>query len=327
MPASRTRSCSAPGALAAEQHVAGPLDLPGLPLGEADRRPVRLEVEELLGIDLGDQLGVERFRRRGQRGGRGAGRVVPAGECTDQDRRAELAEARPPRPARPSFETSATRSGPRRASSGPAQERLEACPPRPRRNRGAHPRRSLDRRASTGAALPGRLRLRAQGPADRPQRLLYLSLELRDRSGSIPARAFREADRLAARFERGDAIRVSGKVERFRGELVAEIDDIRAARCGRARPGRVPAVRLPRPGGARGLPRAPDPRGPRPDAARRSSSACSSRTRSRPSSGGRPARRAGHHAYLGGLIEHTVAVGDAGRRGLPAPSRGSTPTC
>ena len=56
----------------------------------------------------------------------------------------------------------------------------------------------------------------------------YLSLELRDRSGSIPARAFREVDRLAARFERGDPIRVSGKVERFRGELVAEIDEIRA---------------------------------------------------------------------------------------------------
>ena len=37
---------------------------------------------------------------------------------------------------------------------------------------------------------------------------IYLSLELRDSSGSIPARAFREVDRLAARFERGDAIRV-----------------------------------------------------------------------------------------------------------------------
>src|SRR5436190_15697320 len=57
---------------------------------------------------------------------------------------------------------------------------------------------------------------------------IYLSLELRDRSGSIPARAFREVDRLAGRFERGDAIHVSGKIERFRGALVAEIEDIRA---------------------------------------------------------------------------------------------------
>ena len=41
---------------------------------------------------------------------------------------------------------------------------------------------------------------------------IYLSMELRDRTGSIPARAFRDVDRLAARFERGNAIRVSGKV-------------------------------------------------------------------------------------------------------------------
>ena len=47
----------------------------------------------------------------------------------------------------------------------------------------------------------------------------YLSLELRDRTGSIPARVFRDVDRLGARFERGDAIEVRGKVERFRGKL------------------------------------------------------------------------------------------------------------
>ena len=51
-------------------------------------------------------------------------------------------------------------------------------------------------------------------------------MELRDRTGSIPARAFRDVDRLAGRFERGDPIRVSGKVERFRGDLVAEVEDI-----------------------------------------------------------------------------------------------------
>src|SRR3954451_9847502 len=55
---------------------------------------------------------------------------------------------------------------------------------------------------------------------------IYLSMELRDRTGSIPARAFRDVDRLAGRFERGAAIRVSGRVERFRGELVAEIADV-----------------------------------------------------------------------------------------------------
>ena len=55
----------------------------------------------------------------------------------------------------------------------------------------------------------------------------YLSLRLRDRSGAVAARAFRDADRLGLRFEAGDAIAVRGKVERFRGEIVAEIEDVR----------------------------------------------------------------------------------------------------
>ena len=42
-----------------------------------------------------------------------------------------------------------------------------------------------------------------------------------------PARAFRDADRIGLRFEAGDAIAVAGKLERFRGELVAEIEDVR----------------------------------------------------------------------------------------------------
>ena len=37
---------------------------------------------------------------------------------------------------------------------------------------------------------------------------------------------FREADRIGLRFESGDAVRVRGRVERFRGEIVAELDDV-----------------------------------------------------------------------------------------------------
>ncbi|MGH2981711.1 MAG: OB-fold nucleic acid binding domain-containing protein, partial [Solirubrobacterales bacterium] len=55
----------------------------------------------------------------------------------------------------------------------------------------------------------------------------YLSLELRDRSGSIAARVFREADRVGSRFERGDPVEVRGRAQRFRGKLVAELDDVR----------------------------------------------------------------------------------------------------
>ena len=51
----------------------------------------------------------------------------------------------------------------------------------------------------------------------------YLALELRDRTGAIQARAFRDADVLAGRFDRGDLVRVAGRVERFRDELQLEV--------------------------------------------------------------------------------------------------------
>ena len=57
----------------------------------------------------------------------------------------------------------------------------------------------------------------------------YLALELRDRTGAIQARAFRDADVLAGRFERGDLVRVAGRVERFRDELQLEVRAIARA--------------------------------------------------------------------------------------------------
>src|SRR3954465_6846478 len=57
----------------------------------------------------------------------------------------------------------------------------------------------------------------------------YLALELRDRSGAIQARAFRDADFLAGQFERGDLVAVSGRVERFRDELQIELSSIKRA--------------------------------------------------------------------------------------------------
>src|SRR4051812_30909159 len=57
----------------------------------------------------------------------------------------------------------------------------------------------------------------------------YLALELRDKTGTIPARAFRDADVLAGRFERGDLVRVAGRVERFRDELQLEVRGIARA--------------------------------------------------------------------------------------------------
>ena len=57
----------------------------------------------------------------------------------------------------------------------------------------------------------------------------YLALELRDRTGAIQGRAFKDADVLSGRFERGDLVRVAGRVERFRDELQLEIRNIAKA--------------------------------------------------------------------------------------------------
>src|ERR1700744_1486646 len=54
----------------------------------------------------------------------------------------------------------------------------------------------------------------------------YLTVELRDATGVALARAFRDADVLAGRFEAGEIVRVSGRVERFRDELQVDLREI-----------------------------------------------------------------------------------------------------
>jgi 3'-5' exoribonuclease len=66
----------------------------------------------------------------------------------------------------------------------------------------------------------------------------YLTLELRDSTGSILARAFRDADVLAGRFERGQLVRVRGRVQRFREELQIELRAIDRAEGDEADPQR-----------------------------------------------------------------------------------------
>jgi 3'-5' exoribonuclease len=136
----------------------------------------------------------------------------------------------------------------------------------------------------------------------------YLALELRDRTGALSARAFQGADALAGRFERGDVVRVRGRVERFRDELSLEVSDIaRIAADEGIDPGRF-------------LPTAyrdvdeldgflEHLAGEVYDRAyaellRRLLSDDVLRAQWRRA----PCSRAGHHAYLGGLLEHTVGV-------------------
>ncbi len=133
----------------------------------------------------------------------------------------------------------------------------------------------------------------------------YLALELRDRTGVIPARVFRDADLHAGRFDQGDLVRVAGRVERFRDELQLDVRAI--ARADDADPAAFLPVAY------RDLDEldgflehlAGEIRDPSfkalvddllKDAALR---AALRRT---------PCTRNGHHAYLGGLLEHTVAV-------------------
>jgi 3'-5' exoribonuclease len=135
----------------------------------------------------------------------------------------------------------------------------------------------------------------------------YLSLELRDRSGSIAARVFRDADRVASRFERGDPVEVRGRVQRFRGKLVAELDDVRRLEPGEADPEQfLPAAYRDRDeleGFLEHLAREiHDPRLAAVVQAVLFSEPMASEFRRA------PCTRGGHHAYLGGLLEHTVAV-------------------
>ena len=136
----------------------------------------------------------------------------------------------------------------------------------------------------------------------------YLAVELRDRTGAVPARAFRNADVLAGRFERGDLVQVRGRVERFRDELQVELEDI-----ARAAPGDAdPATFLPvayrdldeLDGFLEHLAGEVHDKGYAGLLGRLlGDDALRAEWRRAPCSRGE-----GHHAYLGGLLEHTVAV-------------------
>jgi 3'-5' exoribonuclease len=134
----------------------------------------------------------------------------------------------------------------------------------------------------------------------------YLALELRDATGTLGARAFRDADVLAGRFERGDLVRVAGRVERFRDEL--SLDVHRIERAGDA----DPAAFLPvayrdldeLDGFLEHLGREVHDRDLRAFVGQLLAD-----DELRAQLRRAPCTRSGHHAYLGGLLEHTVAVG------------------
>jgi 3'-5' exoribonuclease len=152
----------------------------------------------------------------------------------------------------------------------------------------------------------------------------YLTVELSDRTGSIVARAFRDADLLAGRFERGELVHVRGRVARFRSDLQIELSAI--ARTGEDEGAPDPTRFLPvayrdldeLEGFLEHLVREVyDPplralldalMADRELRAQIRLAPCSIPAPRTPSQGSAVRAPGGHHAYLGGLLEHTVAV-------------------
>jgi 3'-5' exoribonuclease len=155
----------------------------------------------------------------------------------------------------------------------------------------------------------------------------YLTVELRDKTGTIVGRAFRDADMLAGRFERGELVRVRGRVERFRDDLQIEVRAIARADEEDADPAQFLPVayrdldelegflehlagEVCEPGLKALLARLLGDSGLRAEI-RRAPCSLPAPSRATPAlaSGAGAGRTASHHhAYLGGLLEHTVAV-------------------
>ena len=144
-------------------------------------------------------------------------------------------------------------------------------------------------------AVKSKRRLRTKGGAS------YLALELVDPTGHIDARVWNDVELLDGRFAEGDAVRVLGRVERYRDKLQLDVRTLEPAE------GVDPATLTP------SLRRDADElegfleflvadvhddtlRG----VVARALGDASLRTY--------PATPDGHHSYAGGLLEHTVGV-------------------
>jgi 3'-5' exoribonuclease len=148
-------------------------------------------------------------------------------------------------------------------------------------------------------AVARKRRLRTKGGA------AYLALELVDPSGRIEARVWQDVDLLDPRFQEGDAVRVLGRVERFRNRLqldvrsvepVPDVDSATLSPALRRDPDELDgflefiAGELSHPGLATVVARFVQD-----EELRRSLREL-------------PAAPDGHHDYAGGLLEHTVGV-------------------
>lgn len=149
-------------------------------------------------------------------------------------------------------------------------------------------------------AVARKRRLRTRGGS------AYLALELVDASGRIDARVWHDVELLDARFSEGDAVRVLGRVEKFRDRLQVDVrtlepapetDPVSLAPALRRDADELDgfleflAAEIAHPGLRATVERFIG------DAALRG------RLRTLPAAGAD-----GHHGYAGGLLEHTVGV-------------------
>jgi 3'-5' exoribonuclease len=140
----------------------------------------------------------------------------------------------------------------------------------------------------------------------------YLTVELTDPTGTILGRAFNDADVLAGRFERGQLVRVQGRAERYRERLQINVAAIARAEGEAADPSSF----LPTAyrdldeleGFLEHLAREVyDPSLQQLLSSMLGDEQLRAELRKAPCSV--PGQRTGvHHAYLGGLLEHTVGV-------------------
>ncbi|MGZ4352701.1 MAG: HD domain-containing protein, partial [Gaiellaceae bacterium] len=128
----------------------------------------------------------------------------------------------------------------------------------------------------------------------------YLALELVDPSGRIEARVWNDVELLDQRFGEGDAVRVLGRVERFRDRLQLDVRAIESAPTDPAE--LAPAMRRDAEelqGFLEFLVAELTHDGLR-ETVKRVLADCDLRQY--------PATPDGHHSYAGGLLEHTVGV-------------------
>ena len=148
-------------------------------------------------------------------------------------------------------------------------------------------------------AVRAKRRLRTKGGA------AYLALELVDPSGQIDARVWNDVELLDGRFAEGDAVRVLGRVEKFRDRLQLDVRTLEAADVDPA--SLTPTMRRDATS-CRASSSSSSRRSPIPGLA-----ATVRQVLARPRPRRLPATPDDHHSYAGGLLEHTVG----GRHALP----------